>query len=483
MGFIKVIFLKRITVVVTFIVSLICTYLPRPYGYIWAENATFTESEKALDNPNRGFYFIYGFTPSDYETDFASVVEERMEEDTNSLAMIQINLRNYTESSISEHGLKQIDDIFKALKMQGKQYLIRFLYDWDGENLFTEPENVDIILNHIKQLERIFREYEEIIFIQQGLLIGNWGEMNGTKHLDSMSELASCLAEVTGDTTFLAVRMPAQWRKLTGLEDGTKLSLENSFFARRISLYNDAIMGNDGDYGTYGTKSKTETGALGSWNREEELEFQSELCRYVPNGGEVIIENPLNDFEEAVTTLRQMHVSYLNRDYDRAVLNKWAGSTVMEEGCFYGMDGLTYIERHLGYRLHIVGADITYNFWKDRLTVSVGLKNTGFAPLYREYASWITIYDKETGEPVKYLWVTEDLKSLAGGLESEQVLFVEPTVNMNGLDTGTYEVYLTIKDVASGRLIELANEQELQEKGYCLGEFFYVRMPAEIAEE
>ena len=62
-------------------------------------------------------------------------------------------------------------------------------------------------------------------------------------------------------------------------------------------------------------------------------------------------------------------------------------------------------------------------------------------------------------------------------------MFVEPTVNMNGLDTGTYEVYLTIKDVASGRLIELANGQELQEKGYCLGEFFYVRMPAEIAEE
>ena len=467
--------MKRSLVAISLMASMACAYLPRPYGYIWAEPVIFSESGKELNNPNRGFYYIYGFTPSDGTNNSHDKVFERLEKDESMVALIQINLKNYSDSPISGRGLRQIAEIFKVLKEQEKQYVVRFLYDWDGRIAETEPEQVETILNHMNQLEIVFREYEDIIFLHQGLFVGNWGELNGTKHADSIKDLAVRLTEVTGNNTFLSVRTPLQWRKITGLED--------SVLKERLGLFNDGMMGNSLDCGTYGTKSKTETGALGSWNREEELEFQSELCRYVPNGGEVIIENPLNDFEEAVTTLRQMHVSYLNRDYDRAVLNKWAGSTVMEEGCFYGMDGLTYIERHLGYRLHIVEADITYNFWKDRLTVSVGLKNTGFAPLYREYASWITIYDKETGEPVKYLWVTEDLKSLAGGLESEQVLFVEPTVNMNGLDTGTYEVYLTIKDVASGRLIELANEQELQEKGYCLGEFFYVRMPAEIAEE
>ena len=80
--------------------------------------------------------------------------------------------------------------------------------------------------------------------------------------------------------------------------------------------------------------------------------WQNLLCRYVPNGGAVIINNPLNDFENAVATLKKMHVSYLNYDYDQEVLDKWS-SVIVGKGVYQGMDGLTYIERHLGYRILI----------------------------------------------------------------------------------------------------------------------------------
>ena len=88
-----------------------------------------------------------------------------------------------------------------------------------------------------------------------------------------------------------------------------------------------------------------------AWTREDELAFQNDLCRYVPNGGEVIIDNVYNDFDNAVKDLSQMHVSYLNSDYDSTVLNKWKETIVNgTDDVWNGMSGYDYIKRHLGYR-------------------------------------------------------------------------------------------------------------------------------------
>ena len=115
------------------------------------------------------------------------------------------------------------------------------------------------------------------------------------------------------------------------------------------------------DYGTYRTEDGSGADSLGRWSLEEELDFQKDLCRYVPNGGEVINNNSYNDFENAVKGLAERHITYLNQDYDQAVLKKWEKETVTEVGCFYGMDGYTYIDRHLGYRLLITEAYLEYS--------------------------------------------------------------------------------------------------------------------------
>lgn len=449
-------------------------YEQRTHGMVITENNVFTEAAGQLANPNRGFYVMYGFIPEDEEQGFERLVTERIQKDNNMLVMVQINLRNYTEGPISEPGLKNIEDIFKALKGLNKQYIVRFLYDWNGRNAETEPENVEIILNHMRQLEYIFREYSDIIFVQQGLFIGNWGEMNGTKHLESMQELALQLARVTDEKTYLAVRMPAQWRKITELEalnvEAAGGMNEKESLAYRLSLFNDGIMGNEGDYGTYGTKSRSEAGIYSTWNRKEELEFQDELCRLVPNGGEVILENPVNDFENAMQSLKTMHITYLNSDYDRNVLNKWAESVVTEEGVFNGMDGLTYVERHLGYRLLIADATLEYEFWQDKLSVELKLKNVGFAPMYKEPEKYLVVKCVATGELMSYP-VMAELRSLAGGNDSEELLAVTQKVSLAGFSAGEYEVYFLVKDNDSGCYIELANEQEMTELGYRVGSF------------
>lgn len=442
-------------------------YFPR---IVTITTEKFEESDRQLNNPYRGFYLMYGFVPDDYDQNFEELAIEKLKNDSHELAMIQINLRNYTKCPLSEACLKNIEDILSGLEGVGKQYIVRFMYDWDGKNLETEPKDVDIIFEHMRQLQEILQKYSDCIYILQGLFIGNWGELNGTRHLGEMQRLALQLAAVTGDNTYLAVRMPAQWRKITGVAELSTEARLRSSLVRRLSLFNDGIMGNQGDFGTYGVHSKAETGDFGLWNREEELTFQEELCCYVPNGGEVIVDNPWNDFDKARETLAQMHISYLNIDYDQNVLNKWAKSTVEGAGCFHGMDGLSYVERHLGYRMLIKDVSMRRNYWSDKISININLQNVGFAPIYKKQDVSLSIRNKATQEVTVYP-VEADVRQLAGGTSAEDVLLVNKSVSLKNFRTGEYEVFFSVFDKDSNRYIEFANEQMMQEHGYKIGEF------------
>lgn len=94
----------------------------------------FDESARELDNPNRGFYFIYDFWITDSETDYESVVADRYQKDSETnLTLIQICLQDYQEGEISEAGMKNIRALFQALEVIDKQLIVRFVYDREGE--------------------------------------------------------------------------------------------------------------------------------------------------------------------------------------------------------------------------------------------------------------------------------------------------------------------------------------------------------------
>ena len=188
------------------------------FHFHWNVSATaekFTESSIELQNPNRGFYYIYGFWIKDESVDYTTLVKQKFANDTDTtLALIEINLQEYRNGKISDAGLQNIKKLFDALRQENKTYLVRFLYDWDGKNQLYEPDSIDIILNHMKQVKSVLRENADIIFSLQGLFVGNWGEMNGTKYVDqkSLRTLAKQYLDVSDKTTYLSVRMPAQWR-------------------------------------------------------------------------------------------------------------------------------------------------------------------------------------------------------------------------------------------------------------------------------
>lgn len=436
-------------------------------GRIKIQNETFTESSRELRNPNRGFYKLYSFLITDRKQNYKRTFSAMYQEDEDAkLILIQICLRSYNQGSITEEGLANIEALFDVLEKLDKQLIIRFTYDIEGENEIYEPENLDIILTHMDQLSRILNKYSKSIFSLQGLFIGNWGEMNGTK-FDSdadLRKLAEKLADVTDPSTYLAVRSPAKWRSIMQ----SKSWQQDNLLKGRLGLFNDGMLGNKSDYGTYQIGDETDTGSFPRFDRQEELAFQNELCREVPNGGEVIRDNVYNDLDNAVKDLERMHVTYLNKAYDQEVLKKWADTVITEEGCFKGMDGLTYIERHLGYRLSIVDTGIYYQNKEKSLTVDVTLKNEGFAPLYMETQAQIILYHKKREKTLVYP-LTGDLHTLAGGEEKEDTLKLSAEIPLDELSEKEYTVYFSILDVNTGEKILLANEEDAQWHGYQIG--------------
>lgn len=437
---------------------------------IQAETVRFTESAKELRNPDRGFYAIYGFRIKEEPVDYAAELAERMKEDTaTTLAMLQINLQEYRSGALSSAALENVENLLQAISGTDKRWIVRFLYDWYGENEQYEPQDIGIITGHMEQLGDILKTYKDCIFTLQGLFIGNWGEMNGTRYADqeSMRRLTAQLLKSTDETTFLAVRTPAQWRKITGTAD---IVTTDSEVTRRLGLFNDGMLGSESDYGTYGGQTRTEAGETAAWTRAEELAFQEELCGKVPNGGEVIVDNAFNDLEAAIADLRIMHVTYLNENYDRKVLEKWAAGTMHTGDCFDGMDGLSYIERHLGYRLLISGAELSQEPGQETAELAVSIRNIGFAPLYRTCDMRIVLC-AENGESVFEREFPADLSGLTGGNRTEREAVFTVRLPVPEVEDGSFTVWLQMSDPVTGKQIVFANEQTNEENGYQLGKF------------
>lgn len=454
-----------------------------PKGVI--EQVEFTESDRKLNNPNRGFYQLYEFMITDEEMNYKEFIEEWYPKITDiNLMFVQINLQSYRNGDITQKGLENIEKLFDILETYEKQLIIRFVYDREGKIDEYDPESLEVILKHMEQLEGTLKSHCNQIFIVQGLFTGNWGEMNGSKYdtAENWKILAEKLAQVTDKSTYLSVRTPAQWRSLISAEqipEGVLSYMPETFGIEkedsisplwgRLGLFNDGMFGNESDYGTYGERIISDVLWDVGWKREDELAFQNELCRLVPNGGETIVDNPYNDLPNALRDLSTMHVTYLNKWHDEAVLQKWAETVVEEDGCFNGMDGYTYVERHLGYRLFIESVQLSYRRRGARLSVKIDMRNVGFAPVYRNPELKLLIHKEGTEEEPFVYPIDGWLSCLAGGDEAETVLTLRTEINLEEFSEGNYKIYFAVVDPASQIHIRLANQQNEEIYGYCLG--------------
>ncbi|MCM1044800.1 MAG: DUF4832 domain-containing protein [Candidatus Gastranaerophilales bacterium] len=422
------------------------------------QSVSYVEGNVSLDNPYCGFYHMYGFALS--EEDAATAADQcrqRIDFCDTQLMLIEINLKNYSNSDLSDAALAQLDAILSELYTAKKQVILRFLYDWDGRANKTEPASIDQILRHMDQTAPIVNKYADAILITQGTFAGNYGEMTSPHYgsTEHNRQLITHLASVTSPAIFLSVRTPAQLRGI--LDTKLPVTEENAFgseLAARLGLYNDGMLGSVFDLGTYDdTPFEDSDNPAKAGTRSEELAFQEYLCQYVPNGGEVVINNAYNDLENAIPDLRRMHITYLNIAYDSAVLNKWKDTIYQEDDCFDGISGYDYINAHLGYRYVLSSSRLSWNK-RDLSSASLSLTiwNTGFAPAYRLFEAALTLEETETGAS-QSLTVFLDNRTIRAGSKSTFSL----PLDLSQFADGTYDIYFSLSDPYTGQTIGFAN--------------------------
>lgn len=448
----------------------------------------FAERAGNLKNPDRGLYHVKQFIITDelrgrdyWKADIDWFCQTAADAD-HTISLVEIDLKNYRNGRISDNGLADIGFILDVWRGSGRRIILRFVYDVDGDSTTYEPDSIETILLHMEQLGPYLREYKDCIFTMQGLFTGAWGEMHTTRFgsASDMRRLAVKLFEVTDPNTFLSVRMPAQLRAVT-------LDGSDGVLSSRMGLYNDGMLGSETDLGTYLESDCPVENGDGRWHRDEELSYQDVTCASVPNGGQVVVDNPYNDFGNAVRDMARMHVTYIDQYWQTSVLDKWKGVVLPEEyGAYAGKNGFDYITDHLGYRILVDDLDVAV---KDSVsqtaTVSVGFRNTGFAPMYTKPTVMLTVTDG-SGSVVGTYEMAHDLTSLTGQAHPEQVAVATADVPMSVLADGSYGLYVQLQTLGGDSQpvpVRLANTQSYQDGlGYHVGNFCLsdgVYMPSE----
>lgn len=421
------------------------------------QKADFAESSEKLYNPGRGWYHVYTIkaqpSPGHRSVEEEVWLDEACREEE--LALVLIDIGAFRVSGISAEALSHIGQVLEFFHQNKKRLLLRFVYDTEGKGMSREPLTLSMVKKHMEQAGSVLQNYLEDILVLQGIFVGNWGEMHGSKFLDeeSMCSLVNTLYRVTEGKCFLAVRTPAQWRRIAG-SSRTVPGVEE-----RLALFNDGIFGSFTDLGTYGTESRAKAGENGSWSRREELEWQDSHMGFAPNGGEVLSGETFTGYLQAVKEMEQMHLCYLNRIYHPDQLEYWKGEQVRENGCWAGVSGYDYIGLHLGYRFTV--RDVTMKKGRE---LQIYIENCGFGNLCEEAECFLVVEGKD--KKISFQRLDTDPREWKSGQET--ILSAAPGC-LKEADAEAGRLWLLLKRKSDGRVIRFANQGT--EDRVPLGEF------------
>ena len=328
------------------------------------------EGREALKNPWRGWTELTQFALcDDADADAAYLPTEH------GLSLLEVNVSAYRDRPLGDRGLVALDRLLSRFRAAGQTLALRPLYDWSGDCWRYEPDEIQLVKTHIGQLRPLLKEYADILFVVQGVLLGNWAEMHGSAHLTgaNIRALLTALWEASDERTWLAVRTPAHWRAATRCEAFD----EGHPLAGRLSLYNDAMLSSPDDFGTYAPPDATPATPLSKRPPKAELAFQSALCLHAPNGGETAAPYQDNEGMAFCAAMDALRPTYLSAHHHPDVLAGWKKTPFAGRGAWRGASCYEAIGARLGYRLVLDSVKCKHG------TLSLALTNVGCAGLYR----------------------------------------------------------------------------------------------------
>lgn len=424
-----------------------------------------------VNNPGRGWYRLFSFDIGE-EINWEQWKGSLNLED--SLVLVMADIGRARDRLLDTGELAQLREVFSFFVQQGKDLIVRIVYDREGFGLRREPGDISLILEHMKQIGPVLAQYADSILVVQGMFVGSWGEMHDSKYLSrkDLRLLANTLWTATDKRCVFAVRRPVQWRMLCGRENSISM---------QIGLFDDGIFGSDTHLGTFGLSEKEKW--CEPWSAKNELEFEKQQMQRTLNGGEALFGESI-EAHEIIDRLRSMHLCYLNEDYEQKRLEQWKSLYVEEKGC-YGQSLYEYVSQHMGYCFVVQNAIIKREHDKNSrvksgisFVVTAEIDNRGFGNLCQkahcilEFRMEKRLLTQTILETDPRTWDSQTMTTISGrirlpDIDSKQ----EPEIRSKTekKEQERIGLYLLIRRVQDDKMICFANADS--ESGVCLGFF------------
>ena len=405
-----------------------CNPIGKTDEYEGMNHQTFTESDKAFANPERGFYAVKSFhSATDSPVTLKSMETQRKINKT--LYYMGFYPTDYMNGDIGQEFLDLMRTNFELLRQGGVKCILRIAYS-DSESEKPWDPTPEIVHRHIQNIKPILQEYGDVILTFQAGFVGVWGEWYYTEnfvynpktpedHALRKAVVDAMLDALPADRT-VSLRTPMFKRMMYAESYADTLTVETAYNGTpraRLSCFNDCFGASANDTGTF--------------SGEESREFWRKDSRYVFMGGETCGLSKYCTCENSLKDMEDYHWTYLNSEYHGKVLGRWRADGCMDE-----------IERRLGYRLAltdvyteaapVAGADSR---------VVLKLQNTGFAaPVNGRAVELVlvdgngkkTVYPFENIDP-RYWFVGEDIT-------------IDETVKIPADASGACTLYLNLPD-------------------------------------
>jgi hypothetical protein len=381
---------------------------------------SYAPSSAAIANPDRGFYRYTethyredssGYTPLD-----ASTMTGWREKHGITLVYRMFYLEKFaTRDVIDTDYIAKVRADFRSAAAAGIKLIVRFAYSDSS----SADAPVGRIRAHIAQLAPALNASFDVISILQAGFIGRWGEWYYSDHFTSdpsspgtlsstdwtnRSSVLKTLLERTDSRIFVQVRYPVIKQKImAGLSRAQ---------AARVGIHNDCFLASSTDYGTFA--------------KDSDRQWLASQARSVPVGGETCAVNePRSQWGSAQHDLTAYHWSFLNADYNTAVLDSW------------GTQGIDEARRRLGYRLRLTQSGFPKSVAAGaRMPMRLGLANDGYAAPFHVMSVQVVMVSGATRVVIP---LAVDVRSLA---PSRSVNF---DLNITApRKRGTYRLYLAL---------------------------------------
>lgn len=410
-----------------------------------AVTVNYTADDSSIfPNPERGFITMlegHLSTNSPYAVKGDENTLERLKQrDCMSIVLVHYYLENFrTTSTLPAVILNAFDEDMQVLRDKGLKAIIRFSYT-NGTYMHNDEESardasLSIVQSHISQYASHWQDNADVIFVFQAGFVGAWGEWYYTDNFGNQSGAMNDNRRAVVDALLAAVPQDrcVQLRtakfKTDYLGSTQPLTAAEAYAGTpkaRLAHHNDAFLYGSTEMGTY-----TDTATQKPYIAQETL--------YVPIGGESNIESSsqaATDASYARTTaeMGRLHWTFIQGGFSEVVTNRWRNDGTFDE-----------LNRKMGYRYQLLTGTYSDQVAAGgKLSVSMQIRNAGYAPLYNERPTYIVL---KNGNNTYTLPMQSDPRTwLPNGVVT--TVAEQLTIPRN-VPEGTYQLYLYMPDAYS----------------------------------